>query len=315
MTPFVAVLGTVNRDVIVDGSGARRESLGGILYNAIALGALFQGKGISVRPIGRLGAADRREAIDILSAFPSIEADALIEDPAGTNLSILDYRDDASGDRVERVEMRVPPLGDADLQAARGGVACLVNMTSGRDVEREVLARFRAAERGLFVLDVQALARTRGVPRAPRLVPDFESWSAIFPIVRGSESEIAHFGGDVEDVAASAGRILDAGAREVIVTRAELGGSCYRTERGARTRIDYGAVPCARPVDPTGCGDTFLSGVCAARVLGFPADESLRLGAFVASRVIGLAGLEELCALRTIVDEAIAFEPAWRRYL
>jgi sugar/nucleoside kinase (ribokinase family) len=312
--PVVAVLGTVNRDVILDADGERHESLGGILYNAIALGVLLDGRGYSVRPIGRLGAEDRRLAIDILSAYPAIEADALIEDRAGTNLSVLEYAPDRSGERTEHVEMRVASLSDGDLKRAAGSRACLVNMISGRDVERAVLARLRASERGMFVLDVQALARTASVPRRPRLVPDFAEWSPLFEIVRGNEVEIAHFGALPANLDAAVAAILRAGAGEVVATRAERGGRSFRDDAGIVSAVEYAAVPCARPVDPTGCGDTFLSAVCAGRVLGLSREDSLRLGAFVASKVAGLAGLEELVALRGIVSEAIAHEPSWAEY-
>lgn len=314
MRPFVAVIGTVNRDVIVDAQGARRESLGGILYNTIALGALMERAGFAVRPVGRLGAADRRQALDILSAFPAVEADTLIEDPAGTNLSMLEYVDDSSGQRTEHVQMRVASLSEPDLSAARGSRACLVNMISGRDVEHSVLARLRAAERGTFLLDVQALARTTDAPRGPRIVPDFAAWSSLFHVVRGNETEIAHFGGAPQDVDAAVRRVLDAGSSEVIATRGELGGRRFRKDGGVVLGTEYAAVPCRRPVDPTGCGDTFLSAVCAAHVLEFPPDEALRLGAFVASKVAGLAGLRELVALRGVVDEATAYEPSWSRF-
>ena len=39
----VAVVGTVNRDHIVDAAGGHSVSLGGILYNTLVLGALLDG--------------------------------------------------------------------------------------------------------------------------------------------------------------------------------------------------------------------------------------------------------------------------------
>ena len=307
MSGFVAVVGTVNRDVIVRPDGTRHESLGGILYNAIPLAALLAGTGLRVRPIGRIGREDRQEAMDILSAFPALEAATLIEDAAGTNLSLLDYSQ--GPERVEEVRTRVQPLDETDLAAGRGAAAWLVNMISGADVAWATLDRVRRREDGLFLLDIQALARSEDTPRRPRRVPEFRAWSRLFHVVRGSEAEVAHFGDVPGDVAAAAREVLSAGAAEVVATRGERGLRWWR--KGEPEAVEVAAVACRRPVDPTGCGDAFLSAVCAGRVLGMTPLDSFRLGAFVGSRVLGLAGLAALADLRDLRDEAIAHEPRW----
>ncbi len=311
MSRFVAVVGTVNRDVVIAPDGSVRESLGGILYNAIPLAALLEGTGIRVRPLGRLGREDRAEAMDLLAPFPAIDAGTLIEDPAGTNLSRLDYS--GGGERVEEVRMRVRALDDADLGAGRGALAWLVNMISGADVTVQTLARVRAGEPGRFLLDIQALARSPDTPRRPRTVEDFAAWSRLFHVVRGSEAEVSCFGGVPGDLRAAVRRILDAGAREVIATRGERGARAWIPAPEGPRETSVPAGPCERPVDPTGCGDAFLSAVCAGRVLGLDDRESLRLGAFTGSRVLGLSGLQSLVALRDLREEALDYEPAWRR--
>ena len=307
---FVAVVGTINRDVILHPDGTRHESLGGILYNAIPLGALLEGTGLRVRPIGRLGVEDREEARSILAAFPAIESDTLLADPAGTNLSLLDYS--RGGERVEEVRARVAPLTASDLAAGAGARAWLVNMISGQDVACATLAELRRRESGLFLLDIQALARSADTPRRPRRVPDFRAWSGLFGIVRGSEVEVAHFGDAPGDLAAAARSVMAAGAQEVVATRGAAGLRWWTA--GSATAVEVPAVACPRPVDPTGCGDSFLSAVCAGRMLGMGPLDSLRLGTFVASRVLGLSGLAALGGLRHLREEVLHFEPRWSRF-
>jgi len=144
--PFVAVIGTVNLDTIVTADGRRLESLGGILYNAIPLAALLEKPGVGVRIYARLGERHRTEAIRLLEAFPAVDASTLVADPAGTNLSLLDYS--GPGERLERVEMRVPPLTRDDLAGAESARAILVNMISGRDVRAD--ADIRPIQTGLI---------------------------------------------------------------------------------------------------------------------------------------------------------------------
>ncbi len=302
---FVAVIGTVNHDEIRRQDGTRRESLGGILYNVLPLAILLEGTGLRVRAIGRLGEEHRRQAMELLAEFPAADGSGLLADPAGTNESWLDYS--GAGERREGVELRVAPLDDADLASAAGAQAVLVNMISGRDVSAGSLERLAGRISGPMLLDVQALARTTDAPRRPRRVPDAEAWARPFDVVRGNELEIGGFGGDLADPAAAAHRILSfpRAPAEVLLTLGERG--AVRFERsGGDVRVDrVEPVPCPEPRDPTGCGDSFLAAVTAARVLGRSRAAAARMAAFVAARVAELSGLEELGRLRSLRDEAL----------
>jgi sugar/nucleoside kinase (ribokinase family) len=292
--PFVSVVGTVNHDRIVTADGRHLESLGGILYNAVPLAALLEGTGVRVRLHGRLGAEHRREAERLLAPFPLADASGLIADGAGTNASFLDYS--GPGDRVERVELRVAPLSGEDLAGVAGAKAVLVNMVSGRDLSRETAARLRRACAARFFLDVQALTRTNDAPRRPRAVPDWREWCACFDVIRGNEVEICHFAGLPGDVAGAMRRILDAGADEVLVTRGEEGS--LRAGRG-RTEVEkLDAFPSAAGSEVTGCGDSFLAGVCAGWVLGLSGMRAASLGSWTAAQMADLAGLDAARALR-----------------
>jgi ribokinase len=304
---FVAVVGTVNHDIIVPEEGPPSESLGGILYNAIPLAALLEGSGLEVVLIGRLGPAHRDEVIERLARFAHVDARGLIADPAGTNRSRLDYS--RGGDRVETVDMRVATLSEEDLAPLDGAEAVLVNMISGRDVRRTALARRRERSRGRFFLDVQALARSLTTPRRSRVVPDGPEWARVFHVVRGNDEEIAHLGGAPGDVRAAAGRLLAAGAEEVLATHGTAGATRFVTGSAGLEAEQYPAFPCGKPVDPTGCGDSFLAAVVAAHVLGLPPGAGVRLGAFVAARVAGLSGLDSLEALDGIRRQASSVVP------
>jgi sugar/nucleoside kinase (ribokinase family) len=187
----------------------------------------------------------------------------------------------------------------------------LVNMISGRDVERETLRLLRRRSHAEFLLDVQALARTFEMPRRPRIVQHFREWCALFDVVRGNEEEIAHFGGVPGDAVAAAERILDAGVAEVLATRGGRG-AWRATRRGGRVeRVEVAPDPWEPAHDPTGCGDAFLAGVCAGRVTGMDPSAACRLGSYVAARVAALSGLGSLVALRGIGARAAERQPEW----
>jgi sugar/nucleoside kinase (ribokinase family) len=307
--PFVAVIGTVNLDTIVTADGRRLESLGGILYNAIPLGALLESTGISVKLFGRLGPEHREQAIRMVEPFSAVDATTLVADPGGTNLSLLDYS--RGGERREEVEMRVKSLSPEDLLGAEGARAVLVNMISGQDVTRETLGELRRASSADFLLDVQALARTFATPRRVRVVPHRTEWCRVFDVVRGNEEEIAHFGGVPNDTAKAAEQILREGPREVLATRGERGSWRASLGPGGLTRVEVPPDPWQPAADPTGCGDAFLAGVCAGRVVGLDPVTACRLGSYAASRVAGLSGIESLGELRSLAAEAVDRDPAW----
>jgi sugar/nucleoside kinase (ribokinase family) len=327
VTGFVAVVGTVNADRIVGPAGETSESLGGILYNGIVLAALLEGTGLAVRLVARLGADDREEALRLLAPFPAADGTGLIADPAGTNRSVLDYS--RAEDRVEEVELRVPPLTAEDLAGVAGARAVLVNLISGRDVTLAALDDLRRrAPRALFLLDIQALARTADSPRRPCPVSDWKEWCARFDVVRGNEVEATHFAGAAPDGPAAVRRLLARGVAEVHVTRGVRGSwlgvasspaTGHRGADGAAdgaaddvTLTEIPALPCPGVADPTGCGDAYLSGVCAGRVLGLAPVDAAHLGAFAAARVAGLAGLSALTGLRGLREGAAAASTRFR---
>jgi sugar/nucleoside kinase (ribokinase family) len=307
--PFVAVVGTVNLDTIITAEGRRLESLGGILYNAIPLAALLENTGVLVKPWARLGPEHREWALRLLEPFPAVDARTLIADPNGTNRSVLDYSE--GGERREEVSMRVAALSPDDLLGTIPARAVLVNMISGRDITPETLAAIRRRSGAHFLLDVQALARTFDTPRRPRIVPHREEWCRLFDVVRGNEEEIAHFGGVPEDATAAAERILRSGVGQVITTRGEKGSWHAVLVDDRLAVVDVPPDPWEPTKDPTGCGDSFLAGVCAGRVVGMSPAAAVRLGSFTAGKVAALSGLESLGALRGIGEEAARRDPEW----
>jgi sugar/nucleoside kinase (ribokinase family) len=144
------------------------------------------------------------------------------------------------------------------------------------------------------------------VPRRNRVVPDGERWARAFHVIRGNEEEIAHLGGLPGDADAAAGRLLAWGTEEVYVTRAERGATRFARPAALAgpARLDIAAVPCVRPADPTGCGDSFLSALVAGHLSGLPPAAAARLAAFVAAEVLAASGLGALTALRGVRGRA-----------
>lgn len=304
--PFVAVVGTVNFDLVITESGETFESLGGILYNGLMLADLLDATDIRVRLVARLGEEHRETVQKLFADRPAADCSGLVTDPRGTNLSRLDFS--RGPEREEDVELRVPPLDAKDLEGLESARAILVNMISGRDVERETLRALRQRSSACFLLDVQALARTLESPRRPRSIPDWREWASLFHVVRGNEAEIAAFagGGRASEVAALA--ILECGPEEVFVTRGPEGSTRFTREDGALREERIDPVPRLGPIDSTGCGDAYDAALVVGRVLGFSGGDAARLGSFVGSEVAGVKGLHGVRTLRGIGQRAARFD-------
>lgn len=88
------------------------------------------------------------------------------------------------------------------------------------------------------------------------------------------------------DPATIAVRLLEAGAREVVLKAGTAGGHCF-----ARGVTEWRpAFPVRHLVDPIGAGDAFVAGFLSARLRGHPTAEALRWGNAVGAIVAGSEG-------------------------
>lgn len=303
------ILGTVNRDRIVTRGGERHESLGGILYNALAL-ARCVGAGDRIRPVARLGEADRAEALDLLGGIEAIDPSGLVFAPGLSNEAVLEYT--GPDDRTETLVDRVGPFSDGEVLAAGRADFLLANLISGWDFTPGQLARAARGGGARVLLDIQSLTLAPPGPdgrRAPRAVPDWAAWCAPVEILKGNRSEVGWFLGRTlgrpEDYEWAAERVLAEGPRVLVIT---LGGrGAYVASAGgmAAARRSRGrvipAAPGVRVADPTGCGDAFASGFLAEHARGGDPLRAVCAGNAIAALVAARQGLR---ALRDLPDPA-----------
>lgn len=77
-------------------------------------------------------------------------------------------------------------------------------------------------------------------------------------------------------------------AEGLIVTNGERGSRFF----GQDIEHHVAAVPCPRPVDPTGCGDAFRAGLIAARLQGHSLPDAMSAGSLLASEVLSQYGAQ-----------------------
>ncbi|MFN0150049.1 MAG: carbohydrate kinase family protein [bacterium] len=299
-----AIAGTVTRDRVVAAAGDTHTSLGGILYNALALARCAE-PGDVIRPIGRAGEDDRDEIAALFAACPAIDASGMRFLPGGSNAVTLTYTSDAA--RIETVEDRVGSLSDEELLGAARADFLLANLISGWDFTPAQIAR--AARGGARVLlDVQSVTLSRPLAdgtRAYRAVPQWREWCAPVEVLKGNDAEISWFTGlplaEPRDFERAADAVFECGPRVVAVTL-DARGVFIAAHDGlggrprARARF-VAAVPGVCVADTTGCGDSFASGFLAEYARTGDALRAACAGNALAALVAATRGLGPLLSL------------------
>lgn len=291
----IAVVGTVMRDDIRTPDGARRESFGGILYNAMALAAMVRASDRIV-PVCFLA----REHIETLrgrhlSGHAQIATGSIRACAAGTDENLMEYRNGT--ERSERLTLRTPPFEVSDLAECEDSHALLVNFVSGREMELGTFRLLRRMTRGLLHLDVHNLVRRVDDEGrlVPAVLPDWRDWLAQVDTVQANEAEAGFMLGDAlrteDDRRAAAVEML--APRNVRAAAITLGAEgCVVAHRlaldGAVRVVRLPAIADEQVSDTTGCGDCWSAGF----VVGMLRHRNPARAALLATAVAGLNAAE-----------------------
>lgn len=327
----IGVVGSIVADTIEHADGNITESLGGIAHAVSALSALSAGRH-DIVPVCRVG-EDCRERIEAWAAGlegVSLEAVLGTDQPQPTvRLAYGESR--RRGERVERLQSTLPPLGAADLDAVVDAAVVLVNCITGDDVTTAAMRRLRLQARRTY-LDVHSLAfgSRRDGTRFYRGRNDWAEWLAGADVVQCNMAEAATIldlpadGAREDEVIAAIGDLVAAGlvcrrdgehtARidgvkpPVWLLTLGAAGAVLLQRRGnvvAETRI---AAPEVVGADPTGAGDAFGAGYVCAWVEGNGADVAAAQAVLSGSAACTRPGVPDPAAFRRSIEELRALQ-------
>jgi adenosine kinase len=297
----IVVIGTVNLDTLILPDGKVRQSFGGILYNILSLANLLPSES-TIIPVCRVGEAHHVTILSLCKPFPNIRWDQIRKDSSGTNENVITYT--SSSTRVEKLTRRVPSLSIPDIQPFLGANAILVNFISGVDVSLETLKYIKAHKTGLLAVDVQSLSldlKEDGT-KFLRPIPQWREWLNHIDITKLNENEIKSLSEDTdlakEPYIQTALKLIHLGVSVVLITLGPEGSQViYRDRDKAVYFYASPSVPVDKVVDPTGCGDVFLSAFVAYYVKDpnvLRANLFAHAAASFNARKTGLAGVYDL---------------------
>ncbi|HEX6116178.1 MAG TPA: 1-phosphofructokinase family hexose kinase [Solirubrobacterales bacterium] len=276
---------TVTLNAAIDRTVAVPNFHLGHRHRAVEARTVAGGKGVNVaralkllgRPViatGLSGGPTGSRILERLAEESILNDFTQISEESRTNLAVVDP---TSGQQTE-INERGPAVAPEELERfiekllylAQGAEFCVVAGSVPPGLEPGVYGRLVSELRGL---GVPTLLDTDGEPMrlGLRAGPD-----VVAPNELEAEQAVGHEFSDAGDLALGLGGLLEMGAHDAIVTRAN-GCVAILGENGGRRRYEVEIEP-LDPVATVGSGDAFVAGYISARFLGAHGPDALAYG-------------------------------------
>ena len=274
---------TVTLNAAVDRTVAVPSFRQGHRHRAVETSTVAGGKGVNVaralklldRPVIATGLAggptgarlmERLAEESILTDFTWIGGEsrtnlAVIDPTSGEQTEINERGPDVSAEELERFLQKL-------LYLARGARICVIAGSLPPSVPAAFAARMISELKEIGVetiLDVAGEPLVAGLRAAP---------AAVTPNASEAEGAVDHEFNDRDDLLAGLGSLIELGANEAMITRAD--GCVASVMEGSERRIYEALAPVMEPVAAVGSGDAFLAGFTAARFDERPPQDCLR---------------------------------------
>jgi 1-phosphofructokinase family hexose kinase len=251
-------------------------------HRAVESRSVAGGKGVNVaralkllgRPViatGLCGGATGNRVIELLAEESILSDFTRIAAESRTNLAVIDP---TSGEQTE-INERGPEVRPDELERfiekllylAQGAEHCVLAGSIPPGIDADVYGRLIGELHRLGVttmLDCDGEPMRAGLRAGP---------SVVTPNAREAEEAVGHEFNDPAEAASAVGELIEMGAAEAIITRAD-GCVAVLGEPSERRRYEATIEP-LEPVATVGSGDGFLAGLVAARYEDRPAAECL----------------------------------------
>lgn len=292
--PQIAVIGTINHDIVIRADGSRSEGYGGILYNLHVLAHTLPDAGIF--PVVNIGRDRAPEILGLLAALPQLDLRATRVVPRKNNQCRLVYHDVAA--KSERLHGWVGAVSRDQLRQVLNCDLYLVNYISGSDITTASLRWLRDSSPALIYLDFHSrtLGRRANGDRFLRRPRDWRETIACADLLQMNDIEFELLAGAPcrePDLRGFFERHLRGSCRALFVTLGSRGAVCVRPGR-RQALIDSIPAAALRSVrDTTGCGDVFAAALVA---------RYLSSGNFIAAARFAVAAASRRAAVQQLSD-------------
>lgn len=292
----VAVIGTINKDVIVLPDKKRKISLGGIAYNICTLSAL-EGENAQIYPVCNVGKDSYQRIIKFLAKYSNIQLDGIKKVSEKHNTCSLYY--DKNQNRKEFLEGKVRALNFNQIQPFLDSEAILINFISGWDVSLKVLQKIRKEFGGLIFMDLHSL--TLGIDKnKQRFLRQPKNWKAYVKcsdILQMNKIELEtvlnkrlNSGGLTSTIK----KILKLGPQIFLLTLGNKGAMVGWNKGKQFSLKKITGIPPRKVVDNIGCGDVFSGAFLSSYLTNKKIIKSARLANRLAVKKCQFSGVEKI---------------------
>ncbi len=254
----IAVIGTLNKDLIFPFQGESIQSLGGIYYTSLALHYLG-GAELEIVPVSFVGEDLYEPLQQLFEQYPSLSREGLIPLAQKNHKVILEYH--SLEERTEKALFNFPPLEWEHIEKYLPADFIIVNLITGWDLSLEAFLKLSKNHYSHLYLDVHYLVMGidhlgRRYPRRPENV-DFWLKGARFVQMNEREFNI------IAQEPLSPEQFFETFLREsqvLLITHGSGGATLVHANHQGIKAEHFQAVEIDQLVDATGCGDVFGAG-------------------------------------------------------
>ena len=290
------LIGNIVVDEITMLDGSITKSWGGAYYNIAIFEKLLKANEI-LMPLTPIGYDVWDKAINDLSKLKRVDLSALCKSEHRNNKIYLKYLD--SDEREERADDILPPIEAERFQSVLDSDALLFNFISGFDVTLDTLLEVRKKFGGKMFMDLHSLSLgidEKGY-RYKRIPQNWKSWVACFDCIQMNQVEadlLIEYENEIRSHKELAEYLLSSGAEVVNITLGENGSFLAYFEDDKIELRHLNAEKDAVAVDPTGCGDAYLTAFGLEYIRGSHPLAAAKNANKIAGLVSTLRGIEEI---------------------
>jgi len=258
----VTVVGSITKDFIWRQGERIRTSLGGLLYNTIALGALMPDAAIV--PVANVGRDIFDDVAKLLSHFPNVSLEGIRRVDKQNARCYLDF---VSGTHFN--DGSIVPVTLADLEKFLNADIVMLTFPTGLEMALRSLKSIRRRARCPLYVDYHMLAHggKQASTRFGQRRRDWAGWILVADFIQFNQFEAGHlFGRPIEtrsDALSFGHELVKKQTKAIVITCGEKGSFVVQPKDGELSCDHIPSVKCTTIVDTLGSGDVYSAGFIA----------------------------------------------------
>jgi sugar/nucleoside kinase (ribokinase family) len=297
----IAIIGTINKDLILPYERAPIQSLGGITYSTLALANLVK-QNVSIIPVSYIGEDIVQAANHLFGKYPIIDKSNLIQLPQKNHKVILEYSSPV--DRTEKALLNFPPLEWKQIKLVKKCDFIIVNMITGWDIPLNAYLKLSKKAYKKMYLDVHYLVM--GIDkmgnRFPKCPSEIREWLKGARFIQMNEKEFNIIAENSLHEISFFEKYLNKD-QILIITLGEKGARLvFYKDNNIRDK-HFPTVRLEEIYDATGCGDVFGAAFVSKYLQTEDAYESIEFANLVSSANCLIGGTMDMDRLPEIMEK------------